>query len=220
MPFLSDVSQPYLFYARRYDLDLRLIPVRGGHGINITVTDDREVRDIAGDRKSRRDATLGVVFKQAIRRTLLEEKTELFDSERDRYFSGGGQIEGFKFGLTVRRLFDPHEVTVGASYRRASSVLGELSEIYAVTVGARLRMVAKGELRSSLELYRQTLSNLEGSPSFQLTDNKSGRRGAVWSVDMRYGLRGGMRVNFSLTGRHADDRSGRVSGRGDMIVEF
>ncbi|MEW5994432.1 MAG: hypothetical protein AB1744_08545, partial [Candidatus Zixiibacteriota bacterium] len=220
VPFLSDVSQPYLFYSRRYDLDVRLVPVRGGHGINLVLSEDREIRDIAGDRKERRDAKADITFKQAVKSTFFEERLELFESDRDVYFAGGGISEGFDIGTTVRQLISSHEISGGANYRRAESDQKERSELYAITAGSRLQLIQKGEIRTSIELYHQSLTNIVGAPSFQLTGNHPGEHGAIWSVAFRYGLRGNVRINLTLSGRHADDRTARVTGRGEMVVGF
>jgi hypothetical protein len=220
VPFLSDDSQPYLFYSRRYDADIRLFPIRSAHAVNITLSEDKEIRNIAGGEKRRHDVTTALTLKQVAKATFVEESLELFETDRDSYFSGGGEIDGYRIGLNVRQAVSTHEVSTGGSYRRAESARGERSEIYAIHMGARLRVVKRGELRTSVELYHQTLANTTGLPSFQLTGSKPGSRGAVWSANLRCGLKGGLRVNLSLSGRHSDDRTARITGRGEMVVGF
>jgi hypothetical protein len=220
LPFLSDDSQPYLFYSRRYDTDIRMFPIQSAYAVNLTLSKDKEIRNIAGSEKRRRGVTAAVTFKQVVKTTFVEESLELFESNRDSYFSGGGKIDGFKIDLNVRQAVSLHEVSIGGSYRRAESVLKERSSIHIIHAGTRLRVVKQGELRASIELYRQKLTSTAGLPSFQLTDNKPGSRGAIWSADLRYGLKGGLRVNASLSGRHSDDRAARITGRGEMVVGF
>ena len=220
VPFLSDDTQPYLFYSRRYNADIRLFPLRSGHTINVTFSDDKEIRNIVGARKVKSGATVELTLKQVVQSTYIEESLELFKSNRDSYFSGGGETDGYKIAVTLRQLVSPHEFSTGGAYRRAESVRDEKSEIFSVHVGARLRVVKRGELRTSCELYRQVLANTTTVPSFQLTGNKPGKRGAVWSASLRYGLKGGLRINLSLSGRHSDDRIARITGRGDMVVGF
>lgn len=220
VPFLSDKTQPYLFYSRRYDADIRLFPIKSAHAMNVTFSEDREMRDIAGATKKRRDVRGALTLKQAVKTTFIEESLELFQSNRDSYFSGGGKIDGYKVGFNVRRLVSLHEISTGGSYRRAESSQRERSEIYSAQVGTRLRVVKRGELRTSLEFYRQVLSNAIDVPSFQLTGSRPGSRGAVWSVSLRYGLRDGFRINVSLSGRHSDDRTARITGRGEMVAGF
>jgi len=220
VPFLSDDSQPYLFYSRRYDADIRMFPIRSAHAVNITLSEDKEIRNIAGGERRRRGVTTALTLKQVVRTTFIEESLELFDSNRDSYFSGGGEIDGYRIGLNVRQAVSTHEVSTGGSYRRAESAREERSEIYAVHIGTRIRVVKRGELRTSLELYRQVLTSTMQFPSFQLTGSKPGSRGAVWSANLRYGLKGGLRINLSLSGRHSDDRAARITSRGEMVVGF
>jgi len=220
VPFISDDTQPYLFYSRRYDADIRLFPLRSGHAVNVTFSEDKETRDIAGADKNRRDATVALTLKQAVKAAFVEEGLELFRSDRDSYFGSSGETEGYKTTVTIRQSLSSHEISTGAGYRRAESAKDEVSETYSVHVGARLQVVKKGELRTSLELYHQALTNAAGLSSFQLTGNRPGSRGAIWSINLRYGLKGDVRMNFSLLGRHSDDRAARITGRGEMVVGF
>jgi hypothetical protein len=199
---------------------MRLFPIKSAHAVNVTVSDERERRDVAGSVKERHDANSGLTLKQVVKTTFVEESVELFQSERDSYFSRGGKTDGYKTGVSVRQLISSHEVSAGASYRTAESSEQARSRMYSVHAGTQLRVVNKGELRASLELYRQVLFNTFEPPSFLLTDNKPGSKGAVWSISLRFGLRGGIRLNVSLAGRHSDDRSARITGRGEMVAGF
>ena len=87
-------------------------------------------------------------------------------------------------------------------------------------LGANLRLIRRGEIRSSLELYSQKLAGVTGVASYSLTGNRPGKRGARWSVAVNYGVKKSMKVKISLTGRHADTRTGRVTARGEFIAEF
>jgi len=220
VPFLSDDTQPYLFYSRRYDAEIGLLLIQSGHAVNIALSENKEIRNITGSEKRKHDATARLNLKQAIQTTFINESLELFMNNRDSYFGSGGEVDGYKVRITVRKLVSSSELSAGGSYRQAQSAQEERSEIFSLRFGTRMQVVKKGELRTSLEVYRQTLTNVSGVPSFQLTDNKPGRRGAVWSTDLRYGIKGGIRVNFSLSGRHSDDRTARITGRGEMVVGF
>jgi hypothetical protein len=219
-PFVSDQSQPYLYYAARYSADVRLLAIRGGHALNLTHDEDVEIRDIAGERRKRRDTRESVVFMQTPGSFSIEERLELFRYRRNSYFGGGDDIDGYRAGTRVRRQGGYGEVFVGGAYRRATAAVSERSEIYAVEVGGRLKVVKRGEARCSLELYRQTLSGIEASLPYLLTDNKSGRRGAVWSIGVNVGFKEGMRLNLSAAGRHSDDRPARITARGEFVVGF
>ncbi len=220
VPFLSDETQPYLFYSRRYDADIRLFPIKNSYAANLTFNEDQEERYIAGATRNKHDTKEGLVLKQAVDNTFIEESVKFFQGNRDNYFSGAGKINGYEIGFNVRRLVSSQELSAGGSYRRAESAQNERSEIYSAQLGTRVRILNRGELRTSLELYRQLLANSVDVPSFQLTGSKPGSRGAIWLVSLRYGVRDGFRVNFSLSGRHSDDRTARITGRGEMIAGF
>ncbi len=220
VPFLSDESQPCLFYSRYYDGDLRLFPVRGFHAINLTFRESRQHRRVAGVDQGSLNRQRAISLKQAVVNLYLKERVELFEIRRDQYYSGAGDIEGFRVGLDLRQQLAAGEISAGAAFRCSESSLDETSEQYIVTFGSRFQVVRKGELRSSVELYRQALSGGDSVPSYSLTDNKSGERGAIWSVSLRYGIKDQLRVKFNLAGRHADTHVARVTCRGEMVAEF
>ncbi len=220
LPFYSDPGDPYQFYAARYSGELRIVPIRNAHAINIEASQNREIRSIGGSNRERRDRKGTLTFKQAVGSTHLEEAVGVFDAERDEYYSGAGIIDGWQTDLTIRHLIQAHELSAGVGYREAAGETGEESTQYLVRGGMRLAVVRKGELRSTLDLYRQTLGGVAGVPSYTLTDNRTGGRGAEWSVELRYGVRKDFRVNFTVSGRHSDDRTARVTARGEMVAEF
>ncbi len=221
LPFLSDETQPYLYYRRRYDSDLRIIPLRSGHAINLSYAEDREIRSIAGDGQRRNDYEGQVKLRQVVKESSFEQGVGLFKNSSDAYYSGGGDISGYELSGTYSQLVNKHELSGTTRYRRAKSDLGELSKLYAVVLESRVQVISKGELRSSLEVYHQDLNSVSGQyASYLLTDNHPGKRGAIWSVALRYGLSSGMRVNFSLSGRHSDYRTSRIVGRGEFVAGF
>jgi len=220
LPFYSDPEQPYLFFSRRYNGVVRILPVRGFYAINLLLTENRENREISGSPRRREDITGRLSLKQAVSESYLEESLELFRYDRDAYFTGSGDVEGYEVALGVRQVIGKGEVSGRGAFRRARSEADERSDIYAVTGGSRVKVLGRGELRSELELYRQVFTNVSGDPSYQLTGNRPGTRGAVWSASLNYGVKGGVRMNFSITGRHSNDRTGRVTGRGEVVAAF
>jgi hypothetical protein len=220
LPFYSDESQPYLFYRRRYDADIRFIQITNGHAVNLAYAEDRELRDLTGLRRSRLEQNASLTLRQVLGQTFTEERIKLFLSNRDSYYAGAGEINGYRLDFRIRQLLGRGELSLGTAIRRADSKEGERSNQTSLLVGSRLRIVSKGELRSSVELYRQSLSVFGGRPSYILTDNKPGRRGAVWEVSLNYGARSGLRLNLSLSGRHSDDRTARIRGNGELIATF
>lgn len=220
LPFYSDADQPYLFFSRRYNGIIRLLPVRGFYAVNLLISENTEKREISGATRPRQDITGRVSLKQALGDSYLEESVELFRSDRDDYFTGSGDVEGYEISLGVRQLIWAGEVSGGGAFRKANSAANERSELYAVNAGSRMKVFGRGEVRSSLELYRQTLTGVSGAPSYQLTGSRPGLKGAVWSASLNYGVNGGVRVNFSVNGRHSDDRTGRVTARGEVVAAF
>ena len=220
VPFLSDKSQPFLFYDRRYDADIRLAKMHSFHVVNLSYSEDMQQRLAAGKVRQRSHRKETVSLKQVVNEVFFEETLDLFQIDRDQSYGGGGDVDGFKVGLSARRRFSTLELTVGGVFRRAESSQGELSRIYLASLGARRQLARKGELRTLIELYTQQLTNIGTTPSYFLTDNKPGERGAIWSVRLNYGLKGELRLNFSLTGRHADNRTARLTGRGELVAGF
>jgi hypothetical protein len=220
LPFYSDEEEPYQFYSRRYDSDIRAVPIRGFYGFNLRLSQDLQKRDVAGSLRRRRNTTGTATLKQAVGETYLEESIGFFDIDRDELFAASGEVDGYRARLSVRQIVGDGDVSAGGLYRRAESEAGEISHQYGVTAGSRLAVLGKGELRLSSEWYRQVFENLAGIPSFQLTDNRSGERGMSWSLAFRYSVRSGVRVNASVSGRHADNRTARIFARGEMVAGF
>ncbi len=220
LPFVSDNRQPYLFFNRRYNADLRLFPIRHAHAVNLVATEDRETRQIAGVDRRKIDRRGSLTLKQVIRNTFLEESVEIFGIERDDYFSGAGDIDGYRLKLLVRQIIAGHELSLGGQYRQARSAAAEESRQLVLQAGTRIGVVNNGEFRINTELYSQSFSNLAAAPSFTLTDNRPGEKGAVWSLGFRYGVKKDLRVNVTISGQHADSRPARVTGRGEVVAGF
>ncbi len=220
LPFYSDESQPYQFYNRRYNAELRLFPVHTVHVITMVLHENREQRLIGGTAYQRQERRGEIKLKQPLRQTFFEEGVELFTTNRDSYFSGSGDIHGMTASFSVRQLLGPHEFRIGSSYRRAKSAGDEMSKQYMFRANSRFSVKGRGELQFSVELYRQSFSNVAGVPSFVLTDNRPGTQGGNWSIRLRYGVKKGLRLNFNISGRHADNRAARIVSRGEMVAEF
>ncbi|UCD63682.1 MAG: hypothetical protein JSW34_13205 [Candidatus Zixiibacteriota bacterium] len=220
VPFLSDRTQPNLFYLRRYDADLRLLPIRQGHAVNFRYSEDREIRRVGAVPRPRSDFRGALVLKQVHGSAFFDESVELFRSDRDQYYSGGGLVEGYRLSVGYRRLIGSHEAVARSGFRRADADTGVRSKTVSLTLLSNLQIIKKAQLRSELEVYRQTLDGPAADLSFVLTDNRPGEKGALWSVSLRYGVKNGMRVNFSISGRHSNDRTARVTGRGEFVAGF
>ena len=220
LPFYGDDTQPYLFFSRRYDSDVRLFPVSGFYVVNLSGGEDLQIRNIAGTNQRRRDLNGRLSLKEKIVNSHIEQGVELFKAERDAYYAASGNVDGYRLFLDLLQAVNTAEVSVGASYRRAKSSAEERSNIYALLTGSRVPLFQRGELRTDLELYKQDFSNLTGVPSYQLTGNRPGTKGVVWSMSFQYGIKSGLRVNFNLSGRHSDDRPARIYARGEVVAGF
>jgi hypothetical protein len=220
VPFLSDDTQPYLYYLRGYQAELRMLRLEGGHAINVVFQENLQMREVAEVARRRVNRDLTTSLKQQHGALRFEERLRLFWIDRDEYYSGAGEIDGHQATAMVRRVFSGGEAGLGVERRKASSAKDEQSEIWSAVLTGRLQVVQRGELRGSVELYRQTLSGVTGTPSYSLTDNHQGERGAIWSMSARYGIPSGLRLNLSVSGTHANDRAGRVTARGELVAGF
>ncbi len=220
LPFYSDGSQPYLLLSRRYDGELRLFQWKSFYAVNLAITDELEKRTIGGAGKERKESRGSVTLKQASGEMLLEQSAEIFRSDRDQYYSGAGSIDGMRGTILVRRPQTQFEWSAGLSVRHAVSEQDDKADLFAVLIGGKLRAVQRGELRVDLELYRQSIELLSDDFSYTLTDDHNGKRGALWTVGFKYAVRQGLQANFNFSGRHSDDRPGRVSGRGEVVATF
>jgi hypothetical protein len=153
-------------------------------------------------------------------RLLLRQRFDLFDSERDNYFSGGGSVDGYRISVDGTHAIAVGELGLGAQYRRAESGAHGRSETYSLTMRWRLGVLRQGELRGEIEAYRQDLESSLASLPYTLTDNKSRGNGADWSAEVRYAVRSGVRADASIRGRHAEKRRGQVTMRAELVVEF
>jgi len=220
VPFISDERQPYLYYNRHNSVDFRLFPVNNIYAITISLSEDREIRDVGNMPEGRRDQHGSMSLRQITGSIRFEETMKMFATQRDAYYSGTGDIDGYSVGFTVRQLIGLHELSAGAAFRRANSTNNEQSELYRLLAGSRLGIVGNGELRFSVEFYRQTLYRITDMPSYLLTDNRPGYKGAVWSISVRYGAKSRLRFNLSISGRHADTRTASITGHGEMVAGF
>ncbi len=220
LPFYSDESEAYLYLSRRYAGDLHLFGWSTFHFVNLEASEELEKRRLGSQTAQRRDQKLQLMFKEALGRLYCDQALDLYHSRRDAYFSSGGDISGYKVRTGVKRTLDVGEYGASLSYRRAASSHDEQSRILSIITDIRSRLRQRGELRISVELFRQILDRVTEYPSYQLTDNHFGQRGANWSLALNYRMREGMRLNITLSGRSADDRAARITARGEFVTEF
>ncbi|MBD3332129.1 hypothetical protein GF356_04715 [candidate division GN15 bacterium] len=220
VPFLSDPDQPYLYYLRRYDSELRAVPIGGVHLITFRWQDARTSRRITGEDRTSYNRTLNLLLKQRTGDWYLEQEGRRFDTRRDTYYNAGADITGYQLAGRVRRIIQLGELATGLRYRHAESGASDQTDLYGVLVGARLRVIERGELRGSVEFYTQDIRGTIRGQAYQFTENLTGDRGATWEATANYNVKGGVRANFTLRGRHSNDRSARVTVRGEVVASF
>ncbi len=220
LPFYADPDQPYLFFSRSYNAELRAVPLGTHYLINLLLTDDIEQREVAAAVRDRQDSKARLSLKEQVGNNHFEESFELFRTNRDSLFAGAGDVKGWAAGLDFGQSTPGGELKVGINFRRTDGEDNSRSQIVSLLTGTRFRLWTRGEFRSSVDLYRQSFEGLIGTPSYQLTGNKPGGKGAIWKLSFNYGVKDGMRLNFALQGRHSDDRTARVTGRGEVVAGF
>jgi hypothetical protein len=221
LPFIADPGQPSLFFSRRYSGEAHALPLKGGaFAVNLQAGQSIEQRELAGRSRERKDENARLWLKQTAGVWLVEQTAELFRYDRDSLYSGSGDVSGYRLGLALRRTLATGEASIGTAYRRADSKADAQSRLVSVEVGSRTRLWERGEVRASAELYTQDLESVTMLTSYQLTGNHNGKRGVLWNLSVNYGLKGQVKVNASMSGRHSDDRTGRVTGRGEVVAGF
>ncbi|MFH2050125.1 MAG: hypothetical protein ABIJ12_11820 [bacterium] len=221
IPFISDNSKAYLFYTSHYNFDLKLFPVMSFYALSFGLSEDTEIRNISNSQREKKNRSGSATLKQALSKTLFEESLEIFKNQQNEYYNRGGDIDGYISGISVRQSMGLHEITIGIKYRKAEDKTDEKSEIYSIISSSRWSVINNGEIRSSIELYSQSLNSTgSNAVSYILTDNRPGDKGAIWSLGLRYGLKKSIRINFNISGRHADNRTARVTARGEMVAGF
>lgn len=219
-PVYSDPDQPYLFYRRRYRAEARLWPVQSWHVINYLVEENRQQRRVVSGSPESIKQEQRLILRQGKGSWRFSQEARLFTSNRDSYYSGGGDIDGYRIRSGVQYVGAWGENGGGLVYRRAESALNQLSEILAIETQHRLALPGQGEVRVSAELYRQWLDGNSLPVSYTLTDNHDGSNGANWSLTWRWHVKSGWRLSVSFSGRHADNRSARVYGRSEVVAGF
>lgn len=222
LPFYSDKNKAYFFFSRRYAADFKTIAIKGGYLVNFKIDWYEEGRTISGDLKEKRDWQGEISLRQAYQEAYFEESMELFENKRDQYYNGGidGKVNGYKLALNYIQQYGAYRLTSGTSYRFAKTDKNEDSKIIALIIKGQRQMPMRGEVRTELELYTCKLTVNSNSSIFLLTDNRPGKQGAIWNILLRYGLNKDLKINLNVNGRHADNRSARITGRAELVAGF
>ncbi|MBI5268016.1 MAG: hypothetical protein HY851_12380 [candidate division Zixibacteria bacterium] len=220
VPFASDQSQPYLFYDRRYSLDIRLVKVQSVHLFNIAAGDNREQRLIADQSRVRTDLRRKLYLRQPVRQWSLEEGIEWFKAERDILYGDAGRSLGWRVSGGIRRTLTSGEISAELGWRTAEGNAQEKSKLVTIHSAMRLSIPKRGEMRLEAEAYRQSVEGVMGIVSTVLTDNHEGGKGVNWTVAFNAGVSSSVKASISLNGRYADSRPGQLFARSEMVAEF
>ncbi len=222
LPFYNDPNLDYLVFLRQTDVRADLGPRRGFYAATIAFTEERESRRIAELDRRRTNDLVALTLRQALGPLLVAVTGERFQARRDSYFSGAGDIDGYASRLQVTRSAQRLELTGRVGWRRSDDRSGATARRLFLTLAVRQSIARQSDVRVQIEGYRQVLrSSSVGSPSvFLLTGDRPGERGIVWSTTGSVRLRQSLRIDLSVNGRHADDRSGRVTARAEVIARL
>lgn len=220
VPFLIDRDKDYYYFNRRRDGQVQIGPVRGFYAVTLQVNDREEQRAVAGSSPINRKTSYRATLKQAVNQTFLSQEAERFTFDRDAYYTAATVGSGYRLAVSLRQVFGAGEVGVGGEYRRAEDNGGGVSRALAAELSGRWRPFEQSEFRANVELYRQQLKNLLSTASYVLTDNRPGTEGSEWRVSYRQTVRKGLRIDLSVSGRHADNRTARVLARGEVVATF
>ncbi len=220
IPFYSDKNQSYQFYSRQYHGDLRLFRIKNSHRLILDFVENRESRNIVDVPKEKFEIRYKLTMQHIIKKYYINLSYEDFEIKRDSYYSIDGVVEGYKLSSGIKYLNSLFEQNLNIFYRFAKEVLGENSKQYSVKGNNKLRFKSRGEIVSSVELYKQSLSENNFENNYLLTDNRPGDRGAIWSVGFNYNLKKQFRMNLSLGGKHANNIKPRITARTEIIAGF
>lgn len=220
VPFASDQSQPYLFYDRKYSVDIRLVKAKSVHLFNIAAGDSREQRLIADQSRVRTDLRRKLYLRQPVRQWSLEEGVEWFKAERDILYGEAGRSLGWRVSGGIRRTLVSGEISAELGWRTAEGNADEKSKLLTIHSATRISIPKRGEFRLEAEAYRQSLAGVTGIVSTVLTDNHEGGRGINWTVAFNAGVSSSVKASISLNGRYADSRPGQLFARSEMVAEF
>ena len=188
--------------------------------MNLNLSNNRQSRRILENDRIREDFEIDLILKQTSKNLFFEEQIKSFDNARDSYYSGSGNIHGYALSSKISRLSGVNRVGLKFIYRYANADNDEKSKIYSILATLRYQPLKRSEVRSSIELYQANGDEQMSTSSYLLTGNRPGKKGAVWSLSVRYGLKKDLQLNLSVNGRHSDNKTARVYARSEFIARF
>ncbi|MCX6828748.1 MAG: hypothetical protein NT002_05635 [candidate division Zixibacteria bacterium] len=219
LPFYSGNSLSYLSRHLNYAGELKFIKYSGYYLVNLAGSYNHEERRLGESIYLRWEKVFRAGLQESSGSWRYLQDGSYFEYRRDSYFSSPGNINGFKLSITAIRNLHQGQLNGGLFFRSARDGNNSRSKLYAIKINPRMRMVAGGETSLELEGYFQKLDE-RGFISYRLTDDYSGHRGINWSLRSDHKLEKDLRFTLTLSGRHANDRKARITGRGEVIASF
>ncbi|RKX32185.1 MAG: hypothetical protein DRP46_01675 [Candidatus Zixiibacteriota bacterium] len=219
LPLYSDGSQPYLLRRLYYREELKILNYGGYYFAGLTSSYNYESRRVGGSDYEKYKTDIKASFNEASGEWRFIQEGAFFKDVRDDYYSSPGNIDGFSIKVSVIRRLTRGQINSSVIYRYAEDEGGADSRQYIASISPRLRLIAGGETSLKIEGYLQDLDS-DGFVLYRLTSNRYGEKGVNWSVRSDYKVRKDLRINFSFSGRHSNNRKPRIIGRGEVIANF
>jgi len=219
LPFYTDGREAYLFRRLYHQGDLRLLKHGGYHLINLSASYNFESRRIGEINYEKYDESYRVLFNEADKNWQFSQQITYFRYFRDSYYSSPGDIKGINLKVGIIRKLTGMQFENFIAYRTAKDDNQSKSKIYSLIFNPKVHNIGVGETSFKIELYFQDLTAAE-TVSYRLTDNKYGKRGALWSLRSDQRITGTLKLTLMFTGQHSNERKPRISGRGEIIASF
>jgi len=219
VPFYFDDSKDSFKRKVYYSSEMKFLNLKRFYFVNISGSYNYESRQISGSDFERYEILTRLKLNNAIEKWRFVEQGEYFRYFRDAFYFTPDDIEGFKLNVGITKTVNFGQFNGGITFRQADDNSGAEVRQYLLTLGSSLRLIKGGETMLKVDLYSQNLK-ADNKVSYRLTDNLYGDRGAVWSVRSNNKISKDLRLSISFTGRHSNERSARVTGRGELVASF
>lgn len=219
IPGLSNPDKEYLSRRLYYSGDLKLWRRRDFYFAAFSGSYNYESRRISSSDNERYDWQTKLTFHENYSTWHFLQNGELFKYQRDQYFNSSGNIDGYK--LSGESYFETFWGRMSGllGYRYAEDASGANSKQILVEINPIIRYIRNGETSLKIEGYYQ---ELRAGPfvSYRLTDNRPGKNGLIWTIRSEYIVSKSVRLTLYINGRHADNRTPRYTGKGEMVANF
>ncbi len=219
IPGFSNSGKKYLSRRLYYSGDFRVWRMKDFYFASLSGTYNYDSRRISSTDYERYDWQGRLTLHESRRDWHFLQNGEMFKYRRDQYFNSPANIDGYKISAEsyFKTYWGRMSGTIG--YRYAEDASGASSRQIRAEVNPIIRYFAGGETSVEIEGYYQ---DLKTGPfvSYQLTENRPGKNGLIWSIRSEYRVSESVRLTLHITGRHAFGRTPRYTGKGEMVANF